>query len=356
MAALKKTSILLALTFMVLAFTTTANAQLPLGVIQCSATPVTPLVRAEGVAEASGDIDITCSNTPGVSEDVELYLITNLNVLATNTNFTNPIGLVTGPGVGDDTTDAVVIINSNHSMFPSATSDVPPSGGDEDDSRFPGPQFLTLNGDTLLTANGMQFPVPGAPNNGLRDPGDDLTDCAGFGDALDSECFPGITTIKIGNIRNNVSGLASPAQVSVIVSMTGPTNIPIFPNVLNIALPLIGLTWGIGPEDDVPLIGLQCEDDSKHVTVTLNEGFATSFKTIGVPTFTPGNTQWEAGYYSPGSGATGGGSTQGTRFKIWFTNVPIISVTGRPNEQINVQAPFEIPSGQTTSVRVDNNG
>ncbi len=280
---------------MVLAFTSTANAQLPLGVIQCSATPVTPLVRAEGVAEASGDIDITCSNTPGVSEDVELYLITNLNVLATNTNFTNPIGLVTGPGVGDDTTDAVVIINSNHSMFPSATSDVPPSGGDEVDSRFPGPQFLTLSGDTLLTANGLQFPVPGAPNDPAAAIGGGCL--GGFDDSSDLGCFPTTTTIKIGNIRNNVSGLASPAQVSVIVSMTGPTNIPIFPNVLNIALPLIGLTWEIGPEDDVPLIGLQCEDDSKHVTVTLNEGFATSFKTIGVPTFIPGNTQWESGYY-----------------------------------------------------------
>ena len=67
MAALKKTSVLLALMFMVLAFTSTANAQVTLGVISCAATPVTPLVRAEGVAEATGDIDILCSNTP---EDV----------------------------------------------------------------------------------------------------------------------------------------------------------------------------------------------------------------------------------------------------------------------------------------------
>ena len=106
--------------FMVLAFTSTANAQLPLGVISCSATPVTPLVRAEGVAEATGDIDILCTNTPGVATEPELYLPTNLVVLTTNTNVTNSIGLVTGGGV--NTTEAVVIINANHGATPTVTS------------------------------------------------------------------------------------------------------------------------------------------------------------------------------------------------------------------------------------------
>ena len=102
--------------------------------------------------------------------------------------------------------------------------------------------------------------------------------------------------------------------------MTGPTNIPVFPNVLNIALPLIGLLWDVDTHG--ALTGLLCETDSRHPWITLTEGFATSFKTIGVPTFIAGNTQWESGYFSPGSGATGGGATQGTRFKIWFLNVP----------------------------------
>ena len=298
--------------FMVLAFTPTANAQQPLGVSSCSATPVVPLVRAEGVAEAAGDIDILCTNTPGVSVNVVQYLPTNLNVLANNTNFTNSIGLVAG-GVAD-LTEAVVIINSNHSMIPSATSDVPPTGGDEPDSRFPGPQYMELTGATTLTANEMQFPVPGAPNDGEWEPGDDLDDCIpGFGDTGGSACFPTTTTIKIGNIRVNASALAAPSQVSVTVSMTGETNIPIFPNVLNIALPLVGLAWGVTSGG----VGLQCADGSLHATVSLNEGFATSFKTLGVPTFIPGNTQVESGYYSPG-----GGATQGTRFKIWFLNVP----------------------------------
>ena len=113
--------------------------------------------------------------------NVVQYLPTNLNVLANNTNFTNSIGLVAG-GVAD-LTEAVVIINSNHSMIPSATSDVPPTGGDEPDSRFPRPQYMELTGATTLTANEMQFPVPGAPNDGEWEPGTTWNDCIpGFGD------------------------------------------------------------------------------------------------------------------------------------------------------------------------------
>ena len=325
--------------FMVLAFTPTANAQQPLGVISCSATPVTPLVRAEAVSDVAGDIDIVCTNTPGVSEEVELYLPTNLNVLATNTNFTNSLGLVGGAAFAQ--VEAVVVINANNSTKPSATSDVPPTGGDEPDDRFPGPQFGILSGDTLLTWNGIQFPVPGAPNDGDFTSGDSLSTCNYFTETGEGTgCFPGATTIKIGHIRVNVSGLASPAQVSVIVSMTGETNIPIFPNVLNIALPLIGLTWSVGPDDPV-LVGLQCEDaveDFLHPILTLNEGFATAFKTLGVPTFVPGNTQVESSYHSFGSGFTGGGATQGTRIKVWFLNVP---------DGVDVSVPVSVNNSST---------
>ena len=300
--------------FMVLAFTSTANAQLPLGVISCSATPVTPLVRAEGVAEATGDIDILCTNTPGVATEPELYLPTNLVVLTTNTNVTNSIGLVTGGGV--NTTEAVVIINANHGATPTVTSVL---GGT--DARFPGPQYMGLIGNTQLEALGLQFPVPGSPND-AGDTTGDLTGCTGgfTSPTDDTACFPAITTIKIGNIRVNVSGLASPAQVSVIVSMTGPNTIPIFPNVLNIAIPLTGLTSEVVADSTAGLLCLPSAGET--VDITLTEGFATSFKTIGVPTLIPGNTQWESGYDTPGSGVLGGGATQATRFKIWFLNVP----------------------------------
>ena len=136
-------------------------------------------------------------------------------------------------------------------------------------------------------------------------------------------CFPLTTTLVTQNIRANVSGLASPAQVSATVSITGPTGASFSTNVVNIGLPLVGLTWGVTSGGT----GLQCADGSLHATVLLTEGFSTSFKTIGVPSFIPANTQVESGYFSPGSGAGSlspnpGGATQGTRFKIWFLNVP----------------------------------
>ena len=63
-------------------------------------------------------------------------------------------------------------------------------------------------------------------------------------------------------------------------------------------------------------------------------------------------TEGISGTELAGGATTYGGTT------VWFGDIPapILSVTGRPDEQINVQAPFEISSGQTTSVRVDNNG
>ena len=151
MAALRKTSVFLAVMFMVLAFTSTANAQLPLGTLSCSATPVIPLVRAEGVAEAGGDIDIVCTNTPGVGTEAIRYLSTNLTVLTTNTNITNSIGLVTGapgPPAAANATEAVVIINANHSTTPLDASIVPATTAF--DSRFPGPQYMRLLTNNLL--------------------------------------------------------------------------------------------------------------------------------------------------------------------------------------------------------------
>ena len=107
MAALKKTSILLALMFMVLAFTSTANAQLAQGTITCTAKSVNPLVRAEDVAAAAGNITLTCSNTT-TGVETEQYLVVNLGVQINNTNVTNSVDLV---GTTDTTTEAVVIIN-----------------------------------------------------------------------------------------------------------------------------------------------------------------------------------------------------------------------------------------------------
>ena len=127
-------------------------------------------------------------------------------------------------------------------------------------------------------------------------------------------------------MRGNASQLGVPAiegvpfsQIQAFVSITGPNTIPVSNNVLNVAIPLTGLLVDIDP-DDAPA-GLQCEEDSAHLSFTISEGFATAFKTLGLPTFTPGNTQVEAGYFAPGSLA-GGGASQSTRFLLRFFNIP----------------------------------
>ncbi len=92
--------------------------------------------------------------------------------------------------------------------------------------------------------------------------------------------------------------------VSAIVSMTGPTSIPIFPNILSVSLPLDGLFTTLAP-GAIP----------GDLNINLAEGFATAFKILGIPSFTP-FTDVEEGYFAPGSGAT-----QGTRFLVRFQNV-----------------------------------
>ena len=242
-------------------------------------------------------------------------------MLFTNVNVTNSIGLVTGtPPPAANATEAVVVINANNSITPLDASIVPSTVAL--DSRFPAPQYMRLLGPNLLEALEVQFPVPGAPTDGepafLGDP-TLCTDFSESGSGLGA-CFPLTTTLVIQNIRVNVSGLAPQVQVAAIVSITGPTGASFTSNEVKIGLPLVGLITEVTP-DEVGA-GLLCKTDERHPIITLTEGFATSFKTIGVPTFSPINTQVESGYFSPGSGISKGGATQGTRFKIWFLNVP----------------------------------
>ena len=109
------------------------------------------------------------------------------------------------------------------------------------------------------------------------------------------------------------------SQIQAFVSITGPNTIPVSNNVLNVAIPLTGLLVDID-EDDAPA-GLQCESKHLEFTFEISEGFATAFKTLGKASFTPGNTQVEAGYYAPDS-LEEGGASQATEFLLRFFNIP----------------------------------
>jgi hypothetical protein len=313
MAALKKS--LMALLLVALAVTAggVANAQTPalsLGLVTCQATAVPPVVRAEGIAELVGDIVLTCTNTPpaGNSGPLTQYLVTNVSV-SLNVNITNNIDFL-----ADDVTDAVLVINENNCTSPSPTGTVFGSCG-APDGGFQDPQFGVLANVNRLEWNEVSIPVPGAPRDGFT---------LATADCDLGDCFPFVTTLRITSMRGNASQLGVPGQatfpstqITAFVSITGPTTLPVTNNVLNVAVPILGLI--VEPGD--PISGLQCLDDQQHTEIVLKEGFATSFKTIGLPSFQPGNTQWESGYYAPGSN-NGAGASQGTRFLISFFNIP----------------------------------
>jgi uncharacterized protein (TIGR03437 family) len=115
------------------------------------------------------------------------------------------------------------------------------------------------------------------------------------------------------------------------------------------------------------------------ITASVGDNLSTAFVlnvTGAVPVFTS-QSVLNAASFEPGvvpgglvtifgtglsSGISGtvfvGGDTsyEGTSVRIGGIPSPIISITGSPNEQLNVQVPFELPAGSQTNVQVENNG
>ena len=262
------------------------------GLITCDLGAVTPLVRAEGIAELLGDIIIVCHTIPAgavVDPDgyIEVNVTASLNVSVTNNRDFNA-------GFQDDTTDAVLVINENNCGAPTdrgarmdalgVTDSGFEAGCTPPDSDFQDPQFGVLVTNNRLEWTGVQVPVPG------------------FGD------FPEWTTIRLTSMRGNASELGIPdvgapafAQIQATVTINGESAITLNKNEANIGLPLLGLISSV----DEAASGLQCEDEGDHATLTINEGFPTAFKTIGTALFTiSGSIQVENGYPAPDSGTT----------------------------------------------------
>jgi hypothetical protein len=351
MAALKKSSILLAVAMLALLSSGTANAQTgiapqTLGTISCFATATPVTVRAEGIAELVGDIVLTCTNlSPAVGGNFRNYLTTNISVSLAAVNVTNNIDF----GQGSNVLDTVLIVNGNNTIdlgngaFVAGTEPTPtptsPAAAIGLDERFQRPQYGVLAANNRVEWNAVQFPVPGAPNDGTGVAA--AGDCSDFANSP-TGCFPTTTNIRITSLRANASMLGVPGQatfpstqVTAFVSITGETLPPISNNVLNVAVPLLGLLT----EVDGAVAGLQCVDeDGVDVDVLLEEGFATAFKTLGVASSAVGDTQDESGYFAPGSN-NGGGARQATRFIARFFNIPSGVVITVPEDVINLVAP-----------------
>ena len=261
-------------------------------------------------------------------------MVTNISV-SLNVNVTN--NLQTG-----DFTDAVLIINGNHCIDPvfagglgigdaAASCD----GSVAPDERFQDPQFGELVATDRVEWDGIHFPVPGGPSepwDGTADSdgpaaADCHTDTFDSRGATASKCNPSRTVVRISSIRGNASELGVPSgasvfstQIQALITVTGPDVFGISQNVLNVAIPLVGLLVNIDEDDAVS--GLQCDGEHLEFTFKIQEGFATAFKTLGLPTFArTGNTQVEAGYFAPDS-LESGGASQSTQFRARFFNIP----------------------------------
>ena len=288
------------------------------GLVTCSVTSVPPLVRAEGIAEIVGDIVVLCTGTSPLGLPITAPFVTMDIFVSLNTEITNNVNF----GAGSDVTDAVLVINENNCTAPSSVG-ATLEGCGAADPRVQDPQFGRLGAKNRLEWRGVRVPVPGAPADG------DPVDCfAGLPavppGAPASGCLPFTTTLRITSVRANPAGTfgvpSTPTfpstQITAFLGISAH-GFSVTNNVMNVAVPILGRTVGFSE----PATGLLCQDGPVELSIDVREGFATAFKTNGTPTFTPGNTQWEAGYFAPGSNL-GGGASQGTRLLLRLSGVP----------------------------------
>jgi hypothetical protein len=353
MAALKRFSIALALVAFALSSIPSAQAQFtfpvqPLGRITCVYSAVPNQVRSEGLAERVGDARLDCTNSgvfnPFIQNNMQQYVLANITV-SLNTAVTNMLDV--GDGFSN-TTDAVLIINSNDHWDPSPVSEFPEDSGacgstggsfGVPDDRYPCPQKGRLVGPNAISWDGVQFPVPGAPNDLLDlpddDDGDNVPDCVDIFDQDDNDsCFNVVTTVRITNVRGNAAAVGAGGAIFANLTIFSFAGISVTPsNQQTVA----NVFQGLVVDYDDAVSGLQCEEVHEEYYLVLEEGFAGSFKTLGAPTFVQGDFAAENGYpvcegdITPGglcgdpqaNAGTGGGATQATRFLIRFLGIPM---------------------------------
>ena len=280
------------------------------GQIDCTASSAPPLIRAEGIAERLGDIVLQCTLTviglteAGSQDQQSSYVSVNVAV-SLNTNVTNNRDF----GQGSVVTDAILVVNENNAQTPNVESVL---GGP--DRRFPLPQYGVLTASSRLQWDGVLFPIPGVNK------------------------FPITTVLRLVGIRGNMALLGS-NPVTAFVSISGQASIPVTPTTLTLGVPnpAAGVEYRDGANQGPAglVTSLQCE--SQNITMNpfggsfsgpptfharVSEGFASALRVLGTPGFNvpPGDS--EAGYFAPGSGANGGGASNGTRVLASFSNIP----------------------------------
>jgi hypothetical protein len=285
-----------------------ASAQVVTPAFQCTANAgVTPLVRAEGLAELVGDVVLNCTGgtpTPAgqLVPQVNIRIFLNVNVTSwlLDGNWNEAILAIDDPAptdqlACDDADDVCDIVG------------VGTTGGVDYTN-----EFNVFQG-TWISPNQVEW----------------------LGVPIDPPGSTGVRIVRITNVRANanqlgVSGTLIPSSISMFISATGTTSIPINNPTQVVAFVQDGMTFSVETETSF----LQCETAgtdapcSADMYLKYQENFATAFKIRGGNQRTFGaifNT--ENGFYnntlSNNHGIDEAGlSSQGTRLLARFNAVP----------------------------------
>jgi hypothetical protein len=302
-----------------------ASAQVVTPAFQCTANAgVTPLVRAEGLAELVGDVVLNCTGgTPtatGNVPKVNVRIFLNVNVtswlLDTSGNWSESLLAIDDP------------LPANQNPCPAGSGigtncNIPSNPGSPTGVNYrgaaPGSNVYNIFQGQWISPNQVEW----------------------LGVPIDPPGSTGVRIIRITNVRANanqlgVSGTLIPSSISMFISATGTTSIPINNPTQVVAFVQDGMTFSVVQSSRF----LQCEsadeDDPCNADVYLRyrENFATAFKTAGSgpggtiapqPTFgTIYNT--ETGFYNPALVNShniddAGRPSQGTRLLARFNAV-----------------------------------
>lgn len=293
-----------------------------LGVIRCSATAATPLVRIEGTAELVGDVVLTCHNAePSVGFEpkgfVDVDIGLSLNVAVANRS---------GFGLGPDVSDAVLVVNGKNCAVPGPGRTFGSCGPEGGGAQDPMPGRLDATLPHSLRWSGVALPIPGAAIGGEGGDGEPVADCSGrYG--VPGGCHPTTTTVRLTNIRANAAELGAPGgqasgavavQASISIRAADAT-VLLEDGMVRVAEAASGMVASAALVDADRL----CSHGETVAEVTIAEGFASAFKDAARPTFHPGNPGWDEGYYpfSQSSGAPAVASTA-TRVSIALSGLP----------------------------------
>ncbi len=302
MADFRKWILLLAV---VTLFASLASAQSSSS-INCQTSGGVPLiVRAEGTAELTGDVVLTCTGGVGVPTfniNFQIFL---------NTDITSR--LLTG---GGGNTEALLLVDEK-----------PASQAVLNVNAFRG---VIGAGGQNLQWNGVPFTPPGTP---------------------------GLTRVlRFTNIRANATKIPSagiPNPITAYISVSSPTAITLTSNQVNVAVPQPSYSFSIvGSATALQCLPQSFANNGYQYSVKFTELFASAFRPriadtqdgSAAPPSTTFNS--ESGYANSGTlGPETGIASNGTRFLVWFTTpqsgVSIgVSNIERPSSTSSIQAVY----------------